>query len=198
MGTRDPRVDAYIAKSAEFARPILTHLRDVVHAACPDVVETMKWSSPFFDYHGTLCNMSAFKAHVGFGFWKGALVVDSISETDEPSAGQFGRVTSVKDLPSRAQLTTYIRKAAKLNEEGVSTPKVKKPKPEVPAPPALVTALAKNRKARAVFEGFSPSQKREYSEWIADAKSDDTRARRLEQAMEWIAEGKTRNWKYQK
>ena len=197
MGTRDPRIDAYIAKSADFAQPILTHLRDVVHASCPEVVETMKWSSPFFDYHGPLCNMAAFKAHVGFGFWKGALVVDSIASTDEPSAGQFGRITSLKDLPSKSQLAAYIKKAAKLNEEGVATPKVKKPKPELPVPEALVTALAKNKKARAVFDGFSPSQKREYSEWIADAKSDETRARRLEQAIEWISEGKTRNWKYQ-
>jgi uncharacterized protein YdeI (YjbR/CyaY-like superfamily) len=198
MGTRDPRVDAYIAKSADFAKPILTHLREVVHSACPDVVETMKWSSPFFDYYGTMCQMAAFKEHVGFGFWKGALVVDTRSGADEPSAGQFGRITSIKDLPSRSQLTAYVKKAAKLNEEGVSTPKVKKPKPDLPVPAELTAALAKNKAARAVFEGFSQSQRREYSEWIADAKSDDTRARRLEQAMEWIAEGKTRNWKYQR
>ena len=196
MGTRDPRVDAYIAKSADFARPILTHLREVVHSACPDVVETMKWSSPFFDHHGTMCQMAAFKEHVGFGFWKGALVVDTRSGVDEPSAGQFGRITSIKDLPSRSKLTAYVQKAAKLNEEGVSTPKVKKPKPDLPVPPELTAALAKNKKARAVFEGFSQSQRREYSEWIADAKSDATRARRLEQALEWIAEGKSRNWKY--
>ena len=198
MGTRDPRVDAYIAKSADFAKPILTHIRDVVHSACPNVEETMKWSAPFFDYHGTMCQMAAFKEHVGFGFWKGALVVDTRSGADEPSAGQFGRITSIKDLPSKAQLTAYVKKAAKLNEEGVSTPKVKKPKPDLPVPPELTAALSKNRKARAVFEGFSQSQRREYSEWIADAKSDATRVRRLEQAMEWIAEGKSRNWKYQR
>ena len=122
--------------------------------------------------------MSAFKGHVGFGFWKGALVVDTSSGNEEPSAGQFGRITSVKDLPSKKELTAYIKKAMELNEEGMSTPKVKKPKPELPVPPALAAALAKNKQARAVFEGFSPSQRREYSEWIADAKSDDTRTRR--------------------
>ena len=198
MGTRDPRVDAYIAKAPDFAKPILIHLRDVVHSTCPNVEETMKWSSPFFDYHGAMCNMSAFKGHVGFGFWKGALVVDTSSGNEEPSAGQFGRITSIKDLPSKKELTAYIKKAMALNEDGVSTPKVKKPKPDVPVPPALTAALAKNKQARTVFEGFSPSQRREYSEWIADAKSDDTRTRRLEQAIEWIAEGKSRNWKYQR
>ena len=197
MGTRDPRIDAYVAKAPDFARPILTHIRDVVHSACPNVEETMKWSAPFFDYHGTMCQMAAFKEHVGFGFWKGALVVDTRSGADEPSAGQFGRITSIKDLPSKAQLAAYVKKAAKLNEDGVSTPKVKKPKPDLPVPPELTAALSKNKKARAAFEGFSQSQRREYSEWIADAKSDDTRARRLEQALEWIAEGKSRNWKYQ-
>lgn len=198
MGTRDPRVDAYIAKSADFAKPILTHLREVVHSTCPDVAETIKWSSPFFDYHGTMCNMSAFKEHVGFGFWKGTLVVGRASGDGDASAGQFGRITSLKDLPSKKELTAYIKKAMQLNEAGVATPKVKKPKPEIPTPPELAAALAKNKKARATFEAFPPSHRREYNEWIAQAKGEDTRARRVEQAIEWIAEGKSRNWKYQR
>lgn len=198
MGTRDPRVDAYIAKSGDFARPILTHLREVVHSACPDVVETMKWSSPFFDYHGAMCNMAAFKEHAAFGFWKGALVVGRPSGDGDGSAGQFGRITSVKDLPSKKELAAYIKTAMKLNEEGVNVPKAKKAKPELPVPPELAAALAKNRKARTAFEAFPPGHQREYNEWIGEAKGADTRARRVEQAVEWIAEGKSRNWKYQK
>lgn len=196
MGTRDPRVDAYIAKSAEFARPILTHLREVVHSACPDVVETIKWSSPFFDHHGAMCNMAAFKEHVAFGFWKGALVVGRPSGDGDGSAGQFGRITSLKDLPPKKELTAYIKTAMKLNEEGVSVPKKKTPKPEIPVPPELAAALAKNKKANAAFEAFPPGHKREYNEWIGQAKGEETRARRVEQAVEWIAEGKSRNWKY--
>ena len=197
MGTRDPRVDAYIAKSADFAKPILTHLREVVHSACPDVEETMKWSSPFFDYHGPMCHMVAFKAHAGFGFWKGKLLMGAKTEED-PARGQYGRLTSVKDLPSKKELTADIKKAMKLNEEGVSVPKVKKVKAEVPVPPELAAALAKNRKARTAFEAFPPSHRREYNEWIGEAKGEDTRARRVKQAVEWIVEGKSRNWKYEK
>ena len=198
MGTRDPRVDAYIAKSADFAKPILTHLREVVHSACPEVVETMKWSSPFFDYHGAMCNMAAFKEHVGFGFWKGALVIGRTSGESEPSAGQFGRITSVKDLPSKKELTALIKKAMKLNEEGVTVVKTKKAKPELPVPPELAAALAKNKKASTAFDAFPPGHRREYNEWVGEAKRDETRVARAKQAVEWIAEGKSRNWKYQK
>ena len=198
MGTRDPRVDAYIAKSGDFAKPILTHLRDVVHSACPSVEETMKWSAPFFDYHGTMCQMAAFKAHVAFGFWKGALVVGRASGDGDGAAGQFGRITSIEDLPSKKELTAYIKKAMTLNEEGVAVPKEKKSKPDLPVPPELAAALAKNKKARTVFDAFPPSHRREYCEWIGQAKGEDTRARRVEQAVEWIAEGRSRNWKYQR
>jgi uncharacterized protein YdeI (YjbR/CyaY-like superfamily) len=198
MGTRDPRIDAYIARQADFARPILTHLRDVVHAACPDVEEALKWSAPFFMYHGPLCNMAAFKQHCSFGFWKGALVVGRASGEDDRAAGQFGRITSVKDLPSKKEITAYIRKAMKLNEAGVTVPKATRSRPALPVPPELTAALAKNRIAREVFEAFSPSHKRDYSEWIADAKRDETKAARVKQAVEWMAEGKPRHWKYQK
>ena len=197
MGTRDPRVDAYIAKQAEFARPILTHLREVVHGACPKVEEDIKWGAPFFMYHGTMCQMAAFKQHVAFGFWKGALVVGRSSGDDDRAAGQFGRITSVKDLPSKTELTRYIKKAMQINEEGITVPKAKKARPALPVPPELSAALAKNKKARAAFEAFPPSHKRDYSEWIGEAKREETKAARVAQAVEWIAEGKPRHWKYQ-
>ena len=197
MATRDPRIDQYIARQADFARPILTHLREVIHSACPDVEEGTKWSVPFFMYHGPLCNMAAFKQHCAFGFWKGALVVGRSSGEDDRAAGQFGRLTSVKDLPSKKELTAYIRKAMKMNEEGVTVSKEKKARPALPVPPELSAALAKNRKAREAFDAFSPSHQREYSEWIADAKRAETKAARVKQAVEWLAEGKSRHWKYQ-
>ena len=201
MGTRDPRVDAYIAKQKDFAKPILTHIRDVVHAACPDVEETIKWSSPFFDYTGQLmCQMAAFKEHAALGFWKAPLI-DGLSGgkvSSGESAGHFGRIASVKDLPSKKVLTGYIKAAMKLNDEGVVVAKAKTAaKPAAKVPPELASALAKNKKAKAVFDAFPPGHKREYVEWIAEAKREETRAKRVAQAVEWIAEGKSRNWKYQ-
>jgi uncharacterized protein YdeI (YjbR/CyaY-like superfamily) len=198
MGTRDPRIDAYIAKSADFAKPILTYIRETVHVACPDVVETTKWSMPFFDHHGPLANMSAFKEHAALRFWKGQLVVGPGSDDDERAMGQFGRLTSVKDLPPKKELVALIKKAAKLNEEGIKVEKKKAPRPELPVPAELFAALAKNKKARANFEAFPPSHKREYNEWIGEAKREETRAARVAQAIEWIAEGKSRNWKYER
>jgi uncharacterized protein YdeI (YjbR/CyaY-like superfamily) len=200
MGTRDPRVDAYIAKSADFAQPILTHLRDVVHAACPDVQETMKWSMPFFDYHGVMCNMAAFKAHATFGFWKGALIpgLAPNSNAGGESMGNLGRLTSVKDLPNRKVLAGYVKAAMRLNDEGVAVRKPKKAtKPEAKVPSDLAAALKKNRKAAATFDAFTPGQRREYVDWIVEAKRDETRAKRVAQAVEWLAEGKKRNWKYE-
>jgi uncharacterized protein YdeI (YjbR/CyaY-like superfamily) len=195
MGTRDPRVDAYIEKSAEFARPILTQLRETVHAACPGVDEAMKWSFPHFMYKGMLCSMASFKQHCAFGFWKGSLVLDGTRNGD--AMGQFGRITKASELPPRKVLAAYIKKAAALNDEGVKVAKEpKRPAPALRVPAALAAALKKNKKAHGAFAGFSPSQKREYAEWITEAKSDDTRARRLQTAIEWIADGKTRNWKY--
>jgi len=199
MGSRDPRIDAYIAKSAEFARPILTHLREVVHSACPEVEETMKWSHPNFLYHGMMCGMAAFKAHCTFGFWKGELIVGGDAPA-ESAMGQFGRITRLSELPSKKVLTSYIKKAMKLNEEGVKAPwleKRAKPKPAAKVPDDLTAALAKNRKARAIFDAFPPSQRREYIDWITEAKREETRGKRLAQTIEWLAEGKRRNWKYE-
>jgi uncharacterized protein YdeI (YjbR/CyaY-like superfamily) len=200
MAKTDPRVDAYIAKSAEFAKPILTELRSIVHAACPDVEETMKWSFPHFLYQGMLCSMAAFKQHAVFGFWKGSLIVtDRGAKKSEPGMGQFGRITKLSDLPPKRLLTVYIKKAMALNEDGVTVPRASKPKKSkiVRVPPDLAAALRRNSRARAAFEQFAPSHKREYIEWITEAKAKETRVRRLQTAIEWMAQGKSRNWKYE-
>lgn len=198
MGKRDARVDAYIAKSADFAKPILQHIREVVHEACPEVEETMKWSVPHFDYKGMMCGMAAFKQHCTFGFWKGSLVLGEDNK-DVDGAGQFGRLEKVSDLPPKKVLMTYIRKAKRLNDEGVKTPRMtaRKKRPELEMPADLRSALNKNKKAQAVFNQFSPSHRREYIEWIIEAKTDATRDKRLTTALEWMSEGKSRNWKYQ-
>jgi uncharacterized protein YdeI (YjbR/CyaY-like superfamily) len=197
MGARDPRFDAYIQKAPPFARPILSHLRDVVHAACPEVVEEMKWSSPHFTYRGMLAHMAAFKQHCAFGFWKGALVMGD-DERARDAAGQFGRITSLDDLPPDDVLTGYIHQAMRLNEAGAKAPArpPKHPRPDLAVPDDLHAALGANAAARATFDGFSPSQRREYVEWITDARTDATREKRLRAAVEWMAEGRTRHWKY--
>lgn len=196
MPTLDPRIDAYIVKAAPFARPILEHLRELVHDGCPGVVETIKWSAPAFDFEGSLANMAAFKAHVAFGFWKGSLIFESDKEKE--AMGQFGRITSLDDLPADRTIVALVKKAAKLNASGAKVPRpVKHPKPPLPTPPDLTAALKKNAKARATFDAFPPSHKREYVEWIVDAKTVATRAKRLATTLEWLAEGKSRNWKYQ-
>ena len=194
MPTTDPRIDAYIANAADFAQPILRHIREVVHSTCPEVEETMKWRNPSFLYKGMLCGMAAFKAHVGFGFWKGSLIL----EGNRDAMGHFGRITSLSDLPSRKVLAGYVRRAMQLNEEGVTSPSRMRrtPKPPARVPADLAAALRKNRKAAAAFEAMSPSHRREYIEWITEARTDATRQRRLATAIEWIAEGKSRNWKY--
>jgi uncharacterized protein YdeI (YjbR/CyaY-like superfamily) len=198
MGTKDPRVDAYIEKAQPFAKPILRHLRRVVHAACPGVSEEMKWSFPHFDYKGIFCGMAAFKAHCTFGFWKAELL-DGLGERSKEAQGQMGRITSIQDLPSDAELTRLIKQAAKLNDAGIKVKRVPKaPKAPVEVPAELSGALKKNKKAQAAFDAFSPSNRREYAEWIVEAKQDATRQRRVAQAVEWIAEGKSRNWKYER
>jgi uncharacterized protein YdeI (YjbR/CyaY-like superfamily) len=200
MAKRDERVDAYIAGSAEFARPILEHLRAIVHAACPEVEETMKWSFPHFQYKGMLCSMAAFKEHCAFGFWNGALIVPDAAEANEQAMGHLGRISKLSDLPSKKVLAGYIRQAVKLNDEGVKARSRAKPKATAPRPVVvpddLAAALGSHAAARATFEGFSPSHKREYIEWITEARTEATRTKRLNQAIEWLAEGKPRNWKY--
>lgn len=200
MGQRDPRIDAYIARSAEFARPILAHLREVVHAACHDCEETLKWGAPSFMHGGKiLCSMAAFKQHATFGFWRGVMVVGSDGRKLDDAMGQFARLTKVADLPGKRELTSYIRQAVKLIDDGVKRPSSRNtaPKPPAEIPGDLAAALARNAKARATFEAFPPGSRREYIEWISEAKREETRTRRVAQAVEWLAEGKRRNWKYE-
>jgi uncharacterized protein YdeI (YjbR/CyaY-like superfamily) len=168
----------------------------VVHGACPDVEETLKWGHPSFDYHGILCGMAAFKQHATFGFWKGKLIVDTSGRDLDAAMGQFGRLTSVDDLPAKRVLAGYVKKAMALNEAGVQPKRVVRPRAPLRVPAPFAAALARNARARATFEGFSPSCRREYLEWIVEAKRDETRARRIATSIEWLAEGKKRNWKY--
>jgi uncharacterized protein YdeI (YjbR/CyaY-like superfamily) len=193
----DSRIDDYIARSADFARPILTHLRAVIHESCPEVEETMKWSSPHFDYKGSMmCSMAAFKEHCAFGFWKASLILEGNASNRE-AAGHFGRITKVSDLPSRAVIRGYIRKAMALNDSRTTVKRERKtPKKAIPVPADFKAAVKKNKKAHAAFEGFSPSHRRDYLEWITEAKTAETRRRRLDQSIQWLAEGKPRNWKY--
>jgi len=195
----DPRIDTYIDKSPDFAKPILNFLRATVHEACPSVQETMKWSRPHFDYKGILCGASAFKEHCAFGFWKGSLIVSAKDNKNVDAMGQFGRITSLKDLPSKKQLIGYVKAAMKLNEDGVKSPLManRKARKPLPTPKDLAAGLKNNKAAQKSFDAFSPSQRRDYIEWITEAKTDDTRARRLVTTLEWLAEGKTRNWKYE-
>lgn len=200
MPKTDPRIDAYIRKAQPFAQPILTHLRKVVHRAVPEVEETMKWSTPHFDYKGMFCGISAFKEHVGFGFWKAALLAEHLPGPGGMSAaGQFGRIASMQDLPSDRELTRILKIAKKLNDDDIKAPPMRKgPRPALKVPADLLAALAKNKKARATFENFPPGQRREYIACVIEAKQAATRSKRIETAVAWMAEGKIRNWKYVK
>jgi uncharacterized protein YdeI (YjbR/CyaY-like superfamily) len=196
--TRDARVDAYIERQAAFAKPILTHLRDAVHAACPAAEEGIKWGMPTFLYKGEiLAHLAAFNSHASFGFWRGSLVVGEENE-QKGAMGQFGRLISVADLPDEATLAELIRKAVSLADAGAKPPRNKTTKVPLPVPDDLMAALQENKSALATFEAFSASCRREYAEWIIDAKRAETRAKRVAQAVEWMAEGKKRNWKYEK
>jgi uncharacterized protein YdeI (YjbR/CyaY-like superfamily) len=216
----DPRVDAYINRAKPYAHPILEHLRELVHKGCPQVVETIKWSRPFFEYKGVILgNMSAFNAHCSFGFW-GEEIGAVLREADalhDGAMGSLGRITSVKDLPSNKLMLGWIRQSVGFIDRGEYTSPIaarhekkiaakedskkhgvaKAEKPSVEPPAEFVAALNKNKKAAAVFAAFSPSCKKEYVEWVADAKRAETRDKRIATAVEWIAEGKQRNWKYQ-
>jgi uncharacterized protein YdeI (YjbR/CyaY-like superfamily) len=198
MPTVDPRIDAYIEKSAEFAKPILTHIRKLVHKACPDITETMKWSFPHFDHKGTVCSMASFKQHCAFGFWKQTLLEQDALPAEKTAMGSFGRITSVKDLPPDNVMIGLIHQAVELNEKGIKVAKKPVEKKEVVVPKDLTSALSKNKAAKAAFENFSNSHKREYVAWIEEAKTEETRNKRLATTVEWLAEGKSKNWKYEK
>lgn len=203
MAKKEKLIDAYIAKSADFAKPILNHIRELVQKTCPEVEEKMKWSFPHFDYKGEMmCSMAAFKQHASFGFWKAALMKDPVlAETakSEVAMGHLGRITSLKDLPADKKLTSWIKEAMKLNEEGIKVAKPKiTEKKELVVPEYFIKALSKNKKAKQVFDNFPYSHKKEYLQWITEAKTEETRDKRMATALEWIAEGKGRNWKYER
>lgn len=200
MGKKDKRIDAYIARSAPFARPILKHIRAIVHAGAPDVEETIKWGFPHFDLQGILCAMAAFKEHCAFGFWKASLMADPqkiLGLRDKTAMGHLGRITGLGDLPPDRIFTSYVREAARLNMDGVKRPaRPKSAKKPLVVPASFRAALKTNKRALATFEQFTESHKREYVEWVTEAKTEETRSRRLATALEWMAQGKPRNWKY--
>jgi len=203
----DPRIDAYINRAKPFAQPILEHLRELVHKACPGVEETIKWSRPFFEYKGAIVgNMSAFKEHCSFGFWGEEIgaVLREANVVQDGGMGSLGRITSVKDLPSNKQMLAFLKQATAFIDNGTYTSPiaarnkvVKAPAPALEPPAEFTRSLKTSKKASTVFANFSPSCQREYIEWIAEAKRPETRDKRIAQAVEWIAEGKQRNWKYQ-
>jgi uncharacterized protein YdeI (YjbR/CyaY-like superfamily) len=205
MNPTDPRIDDYISKAAPFAQPILSHLRKLVHKACPEVKETWKWSFPHFDYNGSiLCSMASFKQHSSFGFRLGPLMKDpeGIIQTgnEKEAMGHFGQIKSMEDLPSDKIMIAYVKEAMALIDSGAKLPRKERaahPANE-PVPDYFLALLKKNKPAFAHFEKFSPSQKKEYTQWIGEAKSDATREKRMATALEWLSEGKQRHWKYQR
>ena len=195
----DPRVDAYIAKAAPFARPILQHLRQLVHQGCPGVTEALKWNSPFYLHNGKiLCFTAAFKAHLAFGFWGPAMKkVLARDGRAKDGRGLLGRITSLPDLPPDKVLLGYIRTARQLHDSGAAGPLKRRPRPALPVPADLADALKRSKKAAATWAAFSPSCRREYIEWITEAKRAETREQRLLTTVEWLAAGRKRNWKYE-
>ena len=199
MPKKDPRIDAYITKAQPFAQPVLKHLRKLVHRACPQTEETIKWGMPSFEYKGPFCSFASFKQHASFGFWKAELMKDSktLKDNQQNAMGHMGKITSLKDLPSDKKILGYIKEAMKLNDSGVKVPSREKKPMKVPAMPSYFKdALNANKKAATHFEKFPPGQKKEYILWLTEAKTEATREKRLETAIEWISEGKIRNWKY--
>jgi uncharacterized protein YdeI (YjbR/CyaY-like superfamily) len=202
---KDKRIDAYIAKAQPFARPILTKIRELIHKGNPAVTETIKWGMPSFDYKGPFCSMASFKQHAIFGFWKYKLIKDPKnylglrSNEGGEAMGNMGRIYSIKDLPPDKAMLDFVKQAKKLNDEGVKMPaKPQKPKVELVIPSYFIAAVKKNKKALAVFENFPYSSKKEYVMWVTEAKTEDTRNSRLQLAVQWISEGKRRNWKYER
>jgi len=200
MPKKDPRIDAYIANAQPFAQPVLKHLRKLVHQGCPEVQETIKWGMPSFEYKGLFCGFASFKQHATFGFWKTALLKDpkGVLDAKDEAMGSLGRITGKQDLPSDKVILDFIKQAKELNDKGVRVaPRKKTTAASVPKMPAFFKrALDANKKAAAQFEKFPPGQKKEYIVWLTEAKTEATRDKRLETAIEWISEGKIRNWKY--
>ncbi len=197
MPTTDPRVDAYIAKAAPFAQPILITLRKHVHAVCPDVEETIKWGFPHFLYKGLLCHMAAFKQHCAFGFWK-AHSLETPYKTSEEGMGQFGRITAVGDLPSAPAFKKLVRAAMRLKDSDIKPKRIIKPKEALKIPADFQKALKKNPAAHTAFKTFSYRHRKEYLQWITEAKREETRTRRIETAVAQIADRKSQNWRYER
>ncbi len=203
MGKKNPGIDAYINKSAEFAKPVLKHFRALVHKVCPEVEEKLKWGMPHFDYHGgPMAHMAAFKQHCAIGFWKAGLMKNNeklmSAAKSESAMGHLGKITSLKDLPKDSVLAKYIHEGMKLNELGIKMPVKKTKSADVEVPDYFSAALSKNKKAKEHFEAGSNSHKKEYVTWITEAKTEETRKKRMATAIEWLSEGKSRNWKYEK
>ncbi|MFI5218618.1 MAG: YdeI family protein [Bacteroidia bacterium] len=202
MTTKDKRIDAYIAKAQPFAQPVMKKLRELVHKACPEVIETIKWGMPSFEYKGPYFGFAAFKQHCVAGFWKSKLISDPKGYLGErknqggEAMGNFGCMKSMKDLPPDNAIIDFLKQAKKLNDDGIKIEKKPKSQKELIIPRELTAAISKNKKAKETFDGFPPSQKREYAEWISEAKTDETKSKRLSTAIEWMEEGKPRNWKY--
>ncbi|MCI0473967.1 MAG: YdeI/OmpD-associated family protein [Ignavibacteria bacterium] len=201
MSKKIKEIDSYIAKAQPFARSVLKHLRGLIHKACPDVEERMKWSFPHFDYKGMMCSMASFKEHCAFNFWKSSLMSDSagvMKNRGEGGMGNFGKIQSLGDLPNDKIIHSYIKEAMKLNVDDVKItvkPKVTGNK-KLDVPEYFLKALKKNKKAMEFFTKSSYSFKKEYVMWVTDAKTDSTRESRVNTSVEWISEGKPRNWKY--
>lgn len=205
MAKKDKRIDAYIEKAQPFAKPILNKLRELIHKGNPEVQETIKWGMPSFDYKGPFVNFASFKEHAVFGFWKYQLIKDPKGYLQDnamkggSAMGHLGRITNLKDLPPDKVIVDFVKQAKKLNDDGIKLPpKTKKPKTELIVPDYVTNALKKNKKAYEVFNVFSYSHKKEYVEWIKEAKTEETRNKRIATAIEWITKGKSRHWKYMK
>lgn len=202
MKNTSPAVDAYIAESADFAQPILKKTRRLFQQASPDIEETIKWRAPFFEYQGIVGYMVAFKKHVGFGFWKAELMSDpeKLFANEGNKEPTRLKVSCLDDPPANKILEAYIKEAVEHNRKGVkiARSKAKRRDRELEIPDYFINAIRKNIQALATFEGFSHTNRREYVEWVAEAKRETTRERRLSTAVEWMAAGKPRNWKYMK
>lgn len=202
MEKHSPKIDAYIEKSQDFAKPILDYIRETVHQFCPDAEETMKWSFPHFMYKGKiLCAMASFKQHCTFGFWleKEMKTMKEITrDIEKNSMFSLGKITKIEDLPAQPQLKKVIKEAMELTDMGVTIKKAPISKGETEIPDYFQSALNENKKALEIFGKGSPSFRKEYINWILEAKTEATRNKRMEQSLEWIAEGKSRHWKYEK
>jgi uncharacterized protein YdeI (YjbR/CyaY-like superfamily) len=201
MRKKNAQVEAYIDSAADFAKPVLIHLQALVHKTCPEVNEVIKWKFPHFEYHGLLCSMAAFKQHCSFGFWKARLMDDYakvLGPANLEAMGNFGKIKSLKDLPPDKILVKMIREAMRLNESGVKVTRTKASPKKLIVPKYFIQALSRNKKAMNIFDGFSYSHQKDYIEWITEAKTEETREKRIRTTLLWLAEGKPRHWKYAK